>query len=427
MPRLAPYLLRHAKRKHPFLPLLLRECRDLHSAQNELRWLKEYAIGLQPDSYAESKLCHNEATAPPRQWRSILRDFVRRRARGEPLQYILGTQPFGNLDILCREDVLIPRPETETYTSNLAALIGNIREAEGGGGKQELGILDLCTGTGCISLLLHSLLKPAELNSIADGDVETKTKILGIDVSPKALSLAKSNLWHNIKLNYVHSSAEQDISFLQADLFGIDNAAQVSKTADDASQLSLHIVRKASDAILPSVLKVLHNMPESEFDVLIANPPYISPRQFSPGGTTSRSVRRWEPQLALVPRLRPHEAVGETTGREPSIGECASDANVRGDEFYAPLFKLAQIICAKVIILEVGDNDQAFRVRQTARTMFAPTDNVVIEVWRDDGLVEEADSDLGRGGVESECRAVVVWRYDWALWRMKTPTQHLAP
>lgn len=35
--------------------------------------------------------------------------LARRRARGEPLQYLLGSQPFGELDIKCGKGVLIPR------------------------------------------------------------------------------------------------------------------------------------------------------------------------------------------------------------------------------------------------------------------------------------------------------------------------------
>lgn len=39
----------------------------------------------------------------------ILSDYVYRRARGEPLQYILGSEYFGELEIKCRPGVLIPR------------------------------------------------------------------------------------------------------------------------------------------------------------------------------------------------------------------------------------------------------------------------------------------------------------------------------
>lgn len=101
MPRLQSSLLRRARHLHPLLPRLLRPCRDLASARNELRWLREHAIRADPFQ------------AKPNQtrlrWQQYLSQLCRERARGKPLQYILGSQPFGSLEILCRPKVLIPR------------------------------------------------------------------------------------------------------------------------------------------------------------------------------------------------------------------------------------------------------------------------------------------------------------------------------
>ena len=91
MPRLPPHLLWTAHRISPLLPLVLRGCRTLPSAVNELRWLREHV--------QETSCLKN----------SRLLQLCQRRARGEPLQYILGSQPFGELDIKCRPGVLIPR------------------------------------------------------------------------------------------------------------------------------------------------------------------------------------------------------------------------------------------------------------------------------------------------------------------------------
>ena len=96
MPRISSRILRQARAIHPLLPSLLPACRDLHSAQNELRWLGQHALSQ----------CQNHF--PDRQ-HDLLRAYVKRRARGEPLQYILGTEYFGNLEIICRPGVLIPR------------------------------------------------------------------------------------------------------------------------------------------------------------------------------------------------------------------------------------------------------------------------------------------------------------------------------
>lgn len=97
MPRLLPSFLRHAQFQDHHLPLLLRTCRDLPSARNELRWLKE----------------HVDFTNPPSEPKDHARKRLKRlcisRGRGKPLQYILGNQPFGDLGITCRPGVLIPR------------------------------------------------------------------------------------------------------------------------------------------------------------------------------------------------------------------------------------------------------------------------------------------------------------------------------
>jgi hypothetical protein len=96
MPRIPPTLLHHARCLDRLLPSLLPVCRDLSSAQNELRWLGEHAAEV-----ASKQGLGKE--------KSLLLGYVNRRARGEPLQYILGTEFFGELEIKCKPGVLIPR------------------------------------------------------------------------------------------------------------------------------------------------------------------------------------------------------------------------------------------------------------------------------------------------------------------------------
>lgn len=98
MPRLPTSLLLRAYQENPLLPLLLKECRSLESARNELRWLRERALR---DT--------RQATRTRAGWRTRLRAMCHKRSQGMPLQYILGDQPFGDLEILCRRGVLIPR------------------------------------------------------------------------------------------------------------------------------------------------------------------------------------------------------------------------------------------------------------------------------------------------------------------------------
>lgn len=108
MPRLRPSLLIKAFTEYPLLVLLLRECRDLPSARNELRWLNEHAKSISAvKPQASTCLQHHSLRT-----QMTLQDLCRRRSRGEPLQYLIGNQPFGDLEILCRKNVLIPRYKT---------------------------------------------------------------------------------------------------------------------------------------------------------------------------------------------------------------------------------------------------------------------------------------------------------------------------
>jgi release factor glutamine methyltransferase len=97
-------------------------------------------------------------------------DFIKRRARREPFQYIVGRQEFCGLDFAVTKDVLIPRPETEMIVE---AAIEILRTRENSK-FCEVGI-----GSGCIAVsILHS--------------VKT-TRAIGLDISEKALAVARAN------------------------------------------------------------------------------------------------------------------------------------------------------------------------------------------------------------------------------------------
>ena len=96
------------------------------------------------------------------------REVVERRAAGEPLQYITGTQDFFGREFRVTPDVLIPRPETELLVE--AALEVN---------KAATLICDVGAGSGCIALTL--LCELAHARAVA------------LDKSPAALEVAKFN------------------------------------------------------------------------------------------------------------------------------------------------------------------------------------------------------------------------------------------
>ena len=371
MPRLPPILLSRAARINRHLPLLLRECRDLDSARNELRWLREatddqlngQAVRRTPPSHGHYKHIHDQT----------LTSFVKRRARGEPLQYILGSQPFGELEIKCRPGVLIPRPETEIYTTELARTIQKLQVNTK---RRHLSIVDFCTGTGCIALLLHALLKPHE----SDHHGDSQLQIRAFDISDHALRLSSENIHHNLKLNTLHEDALQDISFKHHDV--------------------LALAQQPKDKILTTLY---HSGSPQSLDIIVSNPPYISPQQYNPGGTTTKSVRNFEPKLALVP---PESLVFDNVDQ--------------ADQFYATLLRIAIATKAKLLVMEVGDTEQALRVKKLCMEY----KETWVEIWNDDSDVVIDTSnvvglDAGSRHEDSiSARVVAVWfDTEWTKWR----------
>jgi release factor glutamine methyltransferase len=102
-----------------------------------------------------------------------LRELVRRRGLGEPLQHLLGTVEFAGHVFLCDKRALVPRPETE----QLVELLKSEIRSGSGGLKSE--ILDVGTGAGVIALSLATLFPDAAITAI--------------DVSEDALALAREN------------------------------------------------------------------------------------------------------------------------------------------------------------------------------------------------------------------------------------------
>jgi len=157
-----------------------------------------------------------------------LNEFIERRKKREPLQYILGYTYFLDLKIKTLSGVLIPRPETELL------VIEVVKEVEKAGLKASV-ILDLCTGTGAIALGIGNLLK----DSI----------VYGVDISEKAISIARENA----KINGI-----KNVIFLQGNLFD--------------------------------------PVKDRKFDIITANPPYIKTGEMK---DLEPEVKDWEPLEAL--------------------------------------------------------------------------------------------------------------------------------
>ncbi len=125
---------------------------------------------------------------PDRAKEALLFEYTELCASGKPLQYVIKSAQFLDIEVYVDQRVLIPRPETEGL-ADIAKQFIDLRKRAG----EETTILDLCTGSGCIALYL------AKHNG----------KVTASDISGDALEVAKWNA----------SMLGQEIDFYQGDLF----------------------------------------------------------------------------------------------------------------------------------------------------------------------------------------------------------------
>lgn len=167
---------------------------------------------------------------------SIMIKALHELTNNKPLQYITSETEFYGLKFNLSESVLIPRPETE----ELVEWIIKDHEKK----EDEFKILDLGTGSGCISVSLARFLK--------------KSKVYAVDLSNKALDQARENA----KLN------NEDVTFEVCDIL---------------------------DKNLPNHFK--------NFEVFVSNPPYVRNLEKK---EMKQNVMHYEPHMALfVPNNDP--------------------------------------------------------------------------------------------------------------------------
>lgn len=131
-------------------------------------------------------------------------ELIKDRIDGKPFQYILKEQYFMGFKFFVNNNVLIPRADTEVLVCQVIGLAKD---------KENIKILDMCTGSGCIAVSLAKKLNNA--------------KIYGADISKEALTVAQKNSIIN----------ETNIIFYQSNLFD--------------------------------------SIPREKFDIIVSNPPYI--------------------------------------------------------------------------------------------------------------------------------------------------------
>ncbi|MBE7070407.1 MAG: peptide chain release factor N(5)-glutamine methyltransferase [Ruminococcaceae bacterium] len=131
-----------------------------------------------------------------------------RRAKGEPLAYILGHRHFWREDYKVVPGVLIPRPDTELLVESALRFMGCHELATGdvldipvSGFAGKVSFADICTGTGCVGI------------SVANGLLAGGLEVEGVltDISPVALDIAGLNAKGQLKDSSVLKVVRNDI------------------------------------------------------------------------------------------------------------------------------------------------------------------------------------------------------------------------
>ncbi|SPR00253.1 unnamed protein product (mitochondrion) [Plasmodiophora brassicae] len=174
---------------------------------------------------------HARATGAP------VGDLVEQRLQGKPLQLVVGTQPFADLDVACLAGQCIPRPETEQWCAWLAARLTTWTS------PPAISVLEVGSGTGCVSLALARALPT--------------TRVVGIDTSPAAVQQSRLNA---------------------------------------AGQRNVVFERVTVDADGSWVPRALALNDGARYDVIVSNPPYVPEHMWR---RVDRSVRRWESPAVL--------------------------------------------------------------------------------------------------------------------------------
>ena len=181
--------------------------------------------------------------------REKYRNYIRRRASGEPVAYILGEKAFAGRDFLVSHVVLIPRPETELLVEHVTDAIQlALREDP----SRKIRVLDAGTGSGCVAISIAKWW----MEKVAPGVTAPFGPTLVVDawdVSEDALAVAESNSMR-------HGTGDL-VRFIKSDMLDPDS--------------------------YPKAIA---------WDFIVSNPPYIGDQEFS---QLSPGVRDFEPRLAL--------------------------------------------------------------------------------------------------------------------------------
>jgi release factor glutamine methyltransferase len=173
-------------------------CKEL-SEYYEINELQSLFFIMMDDGFGYSKtyiLTHYDSIVPENEFQRIT-EIVSRLQNNEPIQYILEKTTFCDLPFMVKSGVLIPRPETEELVQ---IILHENKE------KEELHILDIGTGSGCIPISLAKFLPNA--------------KVTSIDISEQCLEIACYNAQQNkVLVDFILANIlEENVQFQNLDI-----------------------------------------------------------------------------------------------------------------------------------------------------------------------------------------------------------------
>jgi release factor glutamine methyltransferase len=244
------------------------------SPGTEARWIVEHLCA----SHDGTAVDDDEAVPAPVVTRAL--EMSERRAAGEPLQYVLGTWPFRDFEVMVDSRVLVPRPETEVTAEVAIEEAGRLGFAPGRGDPwaEPAGglIVDLGTGSGVIALTLARALADAQ--------------IWASDASDAALAVASANVAGA-------GTIGRRIRLAQGDWF--DALPVVLRGQVQLVVTNPPYVSEAEFADLPEV--IVHHEPR---DALVAGRSGLEAIE-----VIVCDASRWlAPQATLVVEIAPHQA-----------------------------------------------------------------------------------------------------------------------
>lgn len=215
----------------------------------EARLILEHCSGL---GHAEILLRDRCNVDPPLLARC--RDLTRKRCSRIPLPYLTGYKEFWSLDFHVSPAVLVPRPETEFLLEHICSIYKNSSPPKG--------ILDLCTGSGVIAIVLA---------------LELACPVVATDISASALEVAAMNCRRH--------GVEELVDLRLGDLFAVF-AEQGTLPEDEIPSVGKR----------PNFCANFPQQMQKKFDLIVSNPPYIADAQID---ALEPEVAIAEPRLAL--------------------------------------------------------------------------------------------------------------------------------